>query len=1065
MPREFEKGSRTAEKNDTDIDRRSYLKMVGAGAGFTAGGTGLTSLGSRSVRAHQESPCNTVDAFEDADLSEYEFDRGSSGASVVTSPTYSGAYALEISGTNTEMISMDGLEHYPAAGDVFSTWVRPTNNADRINITYGVQNHLNRYFARVNPKQGRVALYRYEDGSATPLADKSVSLSQDTWYEVQLEWKTDGTHVFTLLNESGSQVSKISGTDSTWTAGGIGYDAYLSDGGTVYFDHTQIHSGREVVSANEVIDSFEDSDLAEYDFDRGSSGASIASEPTYGGSSVLEISGTNTELISTSGLDHYPAAGDVFSGWVRGEGGADDLNFSYGVQDHTNRYFVRVDFADDRLQLYRYENGEAHPLAKQVSGFTLSQDTWYNVEVDWRKSGTHTVTLYDCDGGQVAQITDTDSTWTDGGIGYDAYLESSGGTVHFDYVAIHSSVLDDFEDGDLSEYNGDTGSFTIQNSTVLEGNQTLKGTSSTGAIAHTSTETPRGHEYEASVMAASGSGAELAFLTSVQTPSAPLQNCYYLSADTATDTLSLYRRDDGKSVLLNQTDVTLEEGTEYRLVVQHRKETVFGEIQDASGNSLAAAGAADRTYTDGCLGLSIDGGAPGYFDALSKSALSGNTLDNFENADLSEYAGNTAGYTVQSSTTLEGEWTLECVDSYDSVAHTTVTTTRGNSYSCRVMAGTGSGAKPSLLTCVQDPSSPMDSCYWLRASPGDDSLELFRRDAGSSVSLESTSANIKEGTEYVLALALQDDSIRGEMYSRNGELIAHTEEVSDRTYTSGYFGFYTGGGGTPAYYDYVAESSLPSHTRVEVTTSPDVAQNALDSSMAQSVLSDLNNPSTDTTSATEVNGYRDGSSLVDHSVNVPMEYGRLNIRRTGGTVKRVTAELDYSSMPDSLINDLSDNFNWSSSEKGILVHDESFSDPKFVRHVTESEESDVANAVSDYDGRTDDPHGVVVRNRDGGVYYAAYHDKIYHVNESTDAVVKERKIYQSESNCQEIGLECWKSISASWLSCNAGTLFLACFAAGPATVFSCPATLAACGLSLDSAGSNCREYKRCSDKV
>lgn len=66
-----------------------------------------------------------------------------------------------------------------------------------------------------------------------------------------------------------------------------------------------------------------------------------------------------------------------------------------------------------------------------------------------------------------------------------------------------------------------------------------------------------------------------------------------------------------------------------------------------------------------------------------------------------------------------------------------------------------------------------------------------------------------------------------------------------------------------------------------MTTTPTVAQNALDSSMAQSVLSDLNNPSTDTASATEVNGYRDGSSLVDHSINVPMESGRLNIRRTG----------------------------------------------------------------------------------------------------------------------------------------------------------------------------------------
>ena len=393
----IEKENGSPENNNADINRRSYLKMVGAGAGFSAGGVGLSSLGTQSVRATQESPCNTVDDFEDSDLSEYEFDRGSSGASIVTSPTYSGAYALEISGTNTEMISMDGLEHYPAAGDVFSTWLRGTNGADQINITYGVQNHTNRYLVRVDFANDELAIWRHEDGTSYVLAKETsgFTLGEDTWYEVQIEWKTDGTHVLTLFDKSGSQMSQMSATDSTWTAGGIGYDAYLGDGGAVYFDHTQIHSGREIVSANEVIDSFEDSDLSEYSFDQGS--ASVVSSPTYGGSSVLEISNTKTEMISTSGLDHYPAAGDVFSCWVRGTGGADDINFTYGVQNHTNRYFVRVDFANNDLFLFRYESGNFYQLAEDATA-SLAEDAWYNIEVDWRKTGTHIVTLYDCDG-------------------------------------------------------------------------------------------------------------------------------------------------------------------------------------------------------------------------------------------------------------------------------------------------------------------------------------------------------------------------------------------------------------------------------------------------------------------------------------------------------------------------------------------------------------------------------------------------------------------------------------------------------------------------------------------
>ena len=532
------------------------------------------------------------------------------------------------------MISMDGPDYYPAVGDVFSTWVRATDNADRINVTYGIQNHLNCYFARLNPEQGHVALYRYEDGNATPLADKGVSLSHDTWYEVHIEWKTNGTHVFTLFDESGNQVSQISGADSTWTAGGIGYDAYPGDGRTVYFDHTQIHSGREIVSANEVIDSFEDSDFSEYDFDRGSSGANIVSDTTYAGSSVLEISGTNTEMISTSGLDHYPSAGDVFSCWVRGTGGPEDVHFTYGVQDHDSRYFARIDIANNDLFLFKYHNGDFDQLAEDAH-VVLSEETWYNIEVDWRKTGTHIVTLYDCNGKEVAQITGSDSTWTDGSIGYDAYLEASGGTVYFDYVAIHSSVLDDFEDGDLSEYSGDTGSFTVQDFTALEGNQTLKAKASTSAIAHTGTETTRGNTYTATVMAESGSNGTPALLVAVQDSSSPMQDCYRLEADSVNDQLKLYRQDSGTATLLSEHSVSIKEETDYTLVINFQKSFVIGSIKDRSGTVLASIGRHDTAFTGGFLGLALTGGSSGYFDTVQRADAEGRTLDNFRTGDLS----------------------------------------------------------------------------------------------------------------------------------------------------------------------------------------------------------------------------------------------------------------------------------------------------------------------------------------------------------------------------------------------------------------------------------------------
>ncbi|MFC4553475.1 hypothetical protein [Halorussus sp. GCM10023401] len=894
---------------------------------------------------------------------------------------------------------MDGLEHYPAAGDVFSTWVRGTNNADRINITYGVQNHTNRYFARVNPEQGHVALYRYEDGNATLLTDKSVPLSQDTWYEVHIDWQTDGTHVFTLFDESGSQISQISATDSTWTAGGIGYDAYLDDGGTVYIDHTQIHSGREIVSANEVIDSFEDSDLAEYSFDRGSSGASVVSNPTYGGSSVLEISNDNTEMISTSGLDHYPSAGDVFSSWVRGTGGADDINFTYGVQDHTNRYFVRVDFANDNLKLYRYENASATLLEKQTSGFTLSEDTWYNVEVDWRKTGAHTATLYDCDGGQVAQITGTDSTWTSGGIGYDAYLGSSGGTVYFDYVAIHESVLDDFEDGDLSEYSGDTGSFTVQNSTVLEGNQTLKGTSTGSAIAHSVTETTRGNTYAAKVMAENGSNGKPALLAAVQDSSSPMQDCYYLEADSVNDQLKLYRQDSGTSNLLSEHSVSIEEETVYTLVINFQKSFVIGSIKDQSGTVLASMGRHDTTLTGGLLGLGLTGGSSGYFDSVRRADAEGRTLDNFRAGALSNYGGSTGAYSIQSSTVLNGVSSLKCENNYTGIAHQSLRSPRGYEYSCHIQAGTNSQSKPGLLACVQDPDNPIDNCYWASADTVNNKLSMFRRESGTSVALDRVDVEIKEGKEYQLAIQLLKNSIRAVLSDENGVFIAATKIVDDTTYQNGTFGFYTGGTGSPAYYDSVGRYPFVDRSLAEVTTSSSVAQDALNTTAAQEVLTELNNPTTDTTSAKRVNHFNANSGVDSFGIKVPIEYGNLGVVNPNSSSTTAIAYLDRSKMPQSLIDDLAGNLGWPTSiQDGFVEFSDGDSAPSFGRGVTDSKRSEIETLVSDNEGRMDDSVKINAWvDSDKEFYNAMYYDKRYHVDSGVTKIQEKHNIMEHET--------------------------------------------------------------------
>ena len=198
--------------------------------------------GGQATRNGEGSPtAGFSDDFEDGDLSEYGFDRGSSGASVVSSPTHSGTYALEYAGTNAEAISTSGLDAYPSAGDTFSFWVRASGGGDNINATWGVQGHDDRYYAKLKPDSGGLYLFTYKNGSGDQHDYATgLSLSQDAWYEIEVEWQTDGTQIVTLYDGGGSQLAQLSMTDTDWTSGGVGYDAYLGSGESAYFDDVTI---------------------------------------------------------------------------------------------------------------------------------------------------------------------------------------------------------------------------------------------------------------------------------------------------------------------------------------------------------------------------------------------------------------------------------------------------------------------------------------------------------------------------------------------------------------------------------------------------------------------------------------------------------------------------------------------------------------------------------------------------------------------------------------------------------------------------------------------------------
>lgn len=133
--------------------------------------------------------------------------------------------------------------------------------------------------------------------------------------------------------------------------------------------------------------------------------------------------------------------------------------------------------ASGKFYLFKTEAGNS-TQHDYVSGLSLAQDTWYEVEIDWGTDGTQIATLYTHGGTQLARISMSDTEWSGGGIGYDAY-PSSGTSAHFDYVSIDKATqLGAFEEG----YDGwsATGSNSLsrvdgsqQPAVVTEGNHAL----------------------------------------------------------------------------------------------------------------------------------------------------------------------------------------------------------------------------------------------------------------------------------------------------------------------------------------------------------------------------------------------------------------------------------------------------------------------------------------------------------------------------------------------------------------------------------------------------------------
>jgi hypothetical protein len=346
--------------------------------------------------------------------------------------------------------------------------------------------------------------------------------------------------------------------------------------------------------------------------ERKGTGHSIVSSPTAEGSYALELADdAATEIISTAGLPAYPEAGDTFAVRFRtnGTGNGEQANFTYGVQDHENRYFVELNPGQQMIRLFRYENNTSYAMTYEVDA-NFTPESWHLLKIEWMIDGTHKVTLYEEDGVTViSQLSATDKKWTDGGIGFDAYL-SGGEDVYFDNLVITAAggknppFVDSFEDGNLDEYQTDgTTDWDVTTLQSYSGTYSLSNDSNAEVIYTSEYNYERGEMLAVRTYlgAKNGveSGIELWFCINSDATQKYVQ---YVSAEN-NDHYIVYRDGNEQEVIAYDSDVNIPSKEWLRLEIRSTDSRIESRVFDSSGNLVSTLSGSDLQLSSGGYGF------------------------------------------------------------------------------------------------------------------------------------------------------------------------------------------------------------------------------------------------------------------------------------------------------------------------------------------------------------------------------------------------------------------------------------------------------------------------------
>lgn len=188
--------------------------------------------------------------------------------------------------------------------------------------------------------------------------------------------------------------------------------------------------------------------------------------------------------------------------------------------------------------------------------------------------------------------------------------------VHFSTTAARAlSRYDNFEDGDIAEYLGDTGSFQAQQSVVYAGDYSLEATAS-GIILNSDKSIYRGSVNHSRIRATSGGSAYV--LYGLQ----DIDNTYAVGIDESTDTFELYATDGGTETTIASDTLNIPADEWLHVEWEWKYDDNFeARLYDSTGSQLSEISGSDSNslYRSGSIGFRSGSSNNVYFDDYAQS--------------------------------------------------------------------------------------------------------------------------------------------------------------------------------------------------------------------------------------------------------------------------------------------------------------------------------------------------------------------------------------------------------------------------------------------------------------